>query len=101
MGELPRRVPGGYFEAEDGTVWPAPDAVGELEHTLRYGPSNAGAEMRAASVCSAYLHLMTYPLGVEHALAKLRMLRRSWRMLAAEGDYWSNTNEMEAATWKG
>lgn len=62
---------------EDGSNWPVPERVSELEQKLRYGEPSRSDMLCAAEVCASYLHLLTHPTGTERAIQKLRLLRRS------------------------
>jgi hypothetical protein len=64
-----------YVKLEDGTNWPHPVAVGEMESLLRYGtePLTRADRMRIASVMSAYAQLAMRP----DFRAKPPMIRRA------------------------
>lgn len=64
-----------YLTLEDATVWPSPEAAGELAWRLRYAPTGLTEEDRlvTASVLEAYLALCVTP----SMARKLPMLRRA------------------------
>lgn len=64
------------LSCDNGTMWPNPQRVAEVEHELRYG-SPRSVRFLAATVCEAYLHLVAHPAGTEAVVQSLRSVRRA------------------------
>lgn len=59
----------------NGTSWPDPAYLGEVQHRLRYGGHTAGDILSAAEAISTLLHLYEVP-GAEKHLPMIRAARR-------------------------
>jgi hypothetical protein len=68
----PRRIPGGYFDPGNGTVWPAPDCgdadLAEVPEHLRH------------SAWNAYAGLLT-GLPSRYQQQRLALVIRGWKVL--------------------
>jgi hypothetical protein len=68
-----------YMNLEDGTVWPNPTRVANVEWTLRYAPEHLtdADRMIAASAMNAYATMVFLS---KSRVGKVLSMMRKWRM---------------------
>ena len=70
---------GSYVRFSDGTTFPHPDGAGEVENAIRYGKPTEADLSFAASVLSAYCHMLDPIYRTKILLDKLRAMIRFFR----------------------
>lgn len=70
------RFNGRFIHFDNGTTWPNPTELDELDHVLRYGEPSREDLLMAASVVSAYTALLAEK-NVENATEHFRCIRRA------------------------
>lgn len=86
--KIPPKQLDSYIRLEDGTIWPDPSKVGEVEYALRYGPDHLTREQQllAAGALGAYAYLLTEPsLTMKHRTEKVSLIRRALKALREDG----------------
>lgn len=83
--KVPPKQLGSYIRLEDGTIWPDPLVVGEIEYALRYGPElTREQQLVAAGALEAYHYLLAEPsLTMKRRTEKVSLVRRASKFLAS------------------